>query len=168
VFVGSLSLGKGFQYLLRAMSRLGAHHFTLTMVGATGDPWSRRLLRRLSAGLDVVHAPGDPLAAYQTGELFVLPTLHDGFGLVVAEAMACGLPVITTEACGAADWIDEGSGWVVPRGEDDAVTDALDRAASGRRSLREMGRRARRTAQHFSGDTITAAFQRSVSRAWAA
>jgi glycosyltransferase involved in cell wall biosynthesis len=168
VFVGSISLGKGFQYLLRAMSRLGGHHFALTMIGATGDPWSHRLLRRLRAGLEVVHAAGDPLSAYQRGELFVLPTLHDGFGLVVAEAMACGLPVITTEACGAAEWIDEGSGWVVPRGDEDALADALERAASGRRALRDMGRHARRAAQHFSGDTITAAFQRSVSRAWAA
>ena len=166
VFVGSVSLGKGFPYLLQAMSRLGARHFSLEIVGATGDPWSRRLLQRMSAGLDVSHAPDDPCAAYQRGELFVLPTLHDGFGLVVAEAMACGLPVITTDACGASEWIDDSSGWVVPRGNSDALIAALDRALTHRDALPEMGRAARRAIEPLGAESIKLQLQHSVSRMW--
>jgi glycosyltransferase involved in cell wall biosynthesis len=150
VFVGSVSVGKGFQYLLQAMKRLGPRHSSLEIVGASGDPWSNRLLRRMSAGLNVTLAAGDPLPAYQRGELFVLPTLHDGFGLVVAEAMACGLPVITTAGCGASEWIAGDCGWVIPRGDAEVLTSAVDRALSQRQRLSEMGR-ARDTTSRWSG-----------------
>jgi len=167
VFVGSISLGKGFQYLLKAMSRIGPRHVSLEMVGATGDPWSKRLFARLKRGLDVVDAPGDPVPAYQRGELFVLPTLHDGFGLVVAEAMACGLPVITTDACGAAEWLREGeSGWIVPRGDEDALVNAIETALTLRARLSDMGRAARTAAMQLSHDAITPILQQRVREAW--
>jgi glycosyltransferase involved in cell wall biosynthesis len=166
VFVGSFSLGKGFQYLLRAMTRVGAAHVSLEMVGATGDVWCHRLLNRLKTGLDVIHVPGDPLAAYHRGELFVLPTLHDGFGLVVAEAMACGLPVLTTDACGAAEWITDGeSGWVLPAGNEDSLATALDRALSHRDRLIDMGRAARRSVECL-GDISGRRLQQCVRGQW--
>jgi glycosyltransferase involved in cell wall biosynthesis len=167
VFVGSISLGKGFQYLLKAMSRIGSRHVKLEMVGATGDPWSKRLFARLKRGLNVAHAPGDPVGAYQRGELFVLPTLHDGFGLVVAEAMACGLPVITTDACGASEWLREGeSGWIVPRGDEDALVNALEGALTSRTRLTDMGRVARAAALQLSHDAILPMLQARVREAW--
>lgn len=168
VFVGSFSLGKGFPYLLRAMARLGPSRVSLEMIGATGDRWCRRLLDRLKAGLDVTHAPANPLAAYQRGELFVLPTLHDGFGLVVAEAMACGLPVITTDCCGAAETVQPGeSGWLVPAGDEDALAAALDVALSRRDLLREMGRAARRTAERLNDRAANlATFRQAVRDRW--
>lgn len=167
VFVGSFSLGKGFQYLLQAIARLGAARFRLEMVGATGDPWSRRLLSRLSVGLDVVHAPGDPLAAYQRGELFVFPTLHDGFGLVAAEAMACGLPVVTTDCCGAAEWIQHGeSGWVLPAGDDDALATALDHALGQRDRLGEFGKAARRAVEQLSATAGDDQLQKRIEESW--
>ena len=147
VFAGSFTLGKGFQYLLRAVARAGADRFSVRMVGATGDPWCRRLLADLGRGLTVVHAPGDPLFAYQNAELFVLPTVHDGFGLVVAEAMACGLPVITTDCCGAGETIEPGrSGWIVPAADELALAAALDHAFAHRNDLEAMGERGREAA----------------------
>jgi glycosyltransferase involved in cell wall biosynthesis len=167
VFVGSISLGKGFQYLLRSMARLGPHRFNLEIVGGTGDTWSRRLFDRLKDGMEVIHSCGDPLGAYQRGELFVLPTVHDGFGLVVAEAMACGLPVITTEACGAAEWIAPNeSGWSVPAGDEDSLTVALDGALAQRHELAVMGKIARRTAQRFEEQTVARELQQAISQRW--
>jgi glycosyltransferase involved in cell wall biosynthesis len=153
VFAGSFTVGKGFQYLLRAIARIGAAHFSVSMVGATGDPWCRRLLADLGRGLDIVHAPGDPITAYQNGELFVLPTVHDGFGLVVAEAMACGLPVVTTDCCGAAEMIEPNrTGWIVPAADEDALAAALEGALSRRSALAQMGLSARQTAVRFNTD----------------
>lgn len=144
VFVGSVSLGKGFPYLLTAMHQLGASRVRLEVVGATGDPWSRRLFETLARGLQVDVAPGDPRPAYARAEVLVLPTVHDGFGLVVAEAMACGLPVVTTDQCGASDWVDPGTtGAVVPAGDQDALTDTLAELLRRRRDLAEQGRAAR-------------------------
>jgi len=167
VFVGSFSLGKGFQYLLRAMARVGTHRVRLEMVGATGDVWCRRLLDRLKAGLDVVHAAGHPLAAYQRGELFVLPSLHDGFGLVVAEAMACGLPVITTDSCGASEWVDQGrSGWVLRAGDEDALTSALEEALQRRAELDDMGRAARQTVERLNDAGNAGRLRQWIGEEW--
>ena len=167
VFVGSFSLGKGFQYLLQAMAMADGSRFQLEMVGATGDPWSRRLFERLKAGLAVTHASGDPLGAYQRGELFVFPTLHDGFGLVVAEAMACGLPVITTDQCGAAELIRRGeSGWILPAGDVDALAAALDDAFARRNELVDAGRVARRAVERLCSLTDRGRLRSLVEAAW--
>jgi glycosyltransferase involved in cell wall biosynthesis len=150
-YVGSLDLRKGFVYLLRAMNAMkmiGASGVELEIVGATGDSSSRKLFERESAGLNLRCVLGDPLPAYQRAELFVSPSLEDGFGFTIAEAMACGLPVIATDACGAADWIPPGeSGWVVPAGDAEALAAALREAAQRRKDLRAMGRRARAQAE---------------------
>jgi glycosyltransferase involved in cell wall biosynthesis len=144
VFVGSVSLGKGFPYLLTAMHQLGASRVCLEVVGATGDPWSRRLFETLARGLQVHVAPGDPRSAYARAEALVLPTVHDGFGLVVGEAMACGLPVVTTDQCGASDWVEAGTtGSVVPAGDQQALTAALAELLRRRRDLLDQGRAAR-------------------------
>lgn len=148
VFVGGLTLGKGFAYLLTAIRALRTRHIALEIVGGTGDPWCRRLFDGLRSNMNVTLAPGDPVAAYRRADLLVLPTLHDGFGYVIAEAMASGVPVITTSCCGAAEWIEpEVSGWVVPAGNQDALTAAIDTAAANRSGLRDMGRHGRRIAE---------------------
>lgn len=140
-YVGSLDLRKGFVYLLRAMRSLGPSRVELEIVGATGDPGSRALFRRERRGLSVTATPGDPVPAYHRAEVFVLPSLEDGFGFVVAEALACGLPVIVTDQCGASELVTPGeNGWVVPAGEPDALACALDAALRRRADLAEMGR----------------------------
>ena len=151
LFVGNIALAKGFQYLLSAAKRLASRSIAVRFVGSTGDPWCRRLFENLSTGLNVTMEPGDPRPAYRDCDVVVLPTLHDGFGYVVAEAMACGRPVITTDRCGAAEWIRHGeSGWVIPAGDIDALATALDGAAANRGDLRDRGIEARRDAERLA------------------
>lgn len=166
-FVGSFSLGKGFQYLLEAVRRVGPQHVRLELVGATGDLWSRRLFERLSAGLDVVHTPGSPLETLHRSELFVFPTLHDGFGLAVVEALACGLPVITTDACGAAEWLaGTEAGWTIPAGNLESLVAALDRVLTERSRLSERRTAARQVAERLSASEPTAALAAGISACW--
>ena len=147
VFVGTLDLRKGFVYLLRAVRRFKGH-VTLELVGGTADRCTRRLLAREAAGLDVRVAPGDPLPAFHRAELSVLPTLEDGSPFAVAEAMACGLPSIVTDCCGAREWIEPGrSGWIVRGGDADALADVLADALRRRKDLHAMGRAARDAAE---------------------
>ena len=151
-YVGSLDLRKGFVYLLRAAKKLDADSIDLEIVGATGDPSCRKLFRRESAGLNLRCAPGDPIAAYQRAELFVMPTLEDGSPFAVAEAMASGLPVIVTDCCGAAEWVRPGeSGWVVPGGDAGALANAIEDATRRRNDLRAMGQRAREDTERRAG-----------------
>jgi glycosyltransferase involved in cell wall biosynthesis len=152
-YVGSLDLRKGFVYLLRAGRAAGPGRVRFEFVGATGDRGSKALLARERAGLDVTIRPGDPVPAYHRAELFVLPSLEDGFGFAAAEAMACGLPVVVTDQCGAAEWVRPGeTGWVVPAGDATALADVLARALADRPALAEMGRAARRAIEARDAD----------------
>lgn len=143
-YVGNLSLAKGFVYLTQAIRNLGTERATLEIVGATGNRQTRRLLEAERRNITLTSAPGDPLPAYHRAEIFVLPSLHDGFGFVVAEAMACGVPVIVTEDSGALSLVREDeNGWIVPSGKMEPLAVALEEALSRRFDLREMGQRAR-------------------------
>lgn len=151
-YVGSLDLRKGFVYLLRAAKMLGAAGVDLEIVGATGDPSSRKLFERESAGLNLRCAPGDPIPVYQRSELLVLPTLEDGSPFAVAEAMSSGLPVIVTDCCGAAEWVRPGeSGWIVPGRDAEALAAAIQDAMRRRIDLRAMGQRARDDTERRAG-----------------
>ncbi len=159
-YVGSMNLGKGFIYLLRAIRMIGADRISLEVVGATGDRWFRRLMERERDGLMIKCAPGDPIPAYHRGEVFVLPSLHDGFGFVVAEAMACGLPVIVTDSCGSADLVRPGqTGWVVPVGQAEALAAALEDAIRRRRDLASMGQLARCDVESRNGPACFSALR---------
>jgi glycosyltransferase involved in cell wall biosynthesis len=148
VFVGSLDMRKGFVYLLRAVRKIGANRVTIELVGGTGERGSKQLLAAERIGLNVVVAPGDPVAAYHRADVFVMPSLEDGFGFVVAEAMACGLPIVVTDQCGAAEWVEPGkTGWVIPAGDEDSLVHALGDAIARRDELPAMGQAARKAAE---------------------
>jgi glycosyltransferase involved in cell wall biosynthesis len=92
--------------------------------------------------------PQDPVPVYHRAELMVFPSLHDGFGFAVAEAMACGLPVIVTDSTGAADWVSSECGWIVPAGEAEPLALAIAAARERRHELDAMGHAARAAVEH--------------------
>lgn len=141
-YVGSLDQRKGFVYLLQAAQRYGK--VAIDLVGGTGDRCSAKLLATYRDGVSVEVTAGDPRPMLSRADLFVLPTLEDGSPFAVAEAMAASLPVVTTSATGAAEWIRHGdTGWIVkPRSVDDLV-DTFALADARRAELPAMGRAAR-------------------------
>jgi glycosyltransferase involved in cell wall biosynthesis len=159
-FVGTLDLRKGFLYLLRAARLLGPERISLRLVGGTVDRLTRRLLARERIGLDVEVVPGDPRPALRWAELFVLPTLEDGYGFVVIEAMASGVPLVVTEACGNASLVRPGeSGWVVPPADEGALRHALVEAFARRMDLPRMGAVARTDWEELSRKSNVPGFQ---------
>jgi glycosyltransferase involved in cell wall biosynthesis len=90
---------------------------------------------------------GDALeAAYHAADLFVLPTRHEGYGMVVAEALARAIPVISTRTGAIPDLVGPTAGLLVPANDGTAFRSALARALSDsalRGALREGARRAR-------------------------
>jgi glycosyltransferase involved in cell wall biosynthesis len=97
--------------------------------------------------------------ALNAADALVLPSVAEAFGLVLIEAMACGLPVIASRAHGPAAIVADGStGWLIPPDDEDALVDALLAAANGHRERRARGRRAQTTSRRYDWAEIAARF----------
>jgi glycosyltransferase involved in cell wall biosynthesis len=148
--VGTHDLRKGTPYLLEAWRRAGLREARLRLVGPIR--LSERFLSRYAGTFE--HVPHVAKARlgdeYGAADLLAFPTLGDGFGLVIQEAMACGTPVVTTRCGGGPECITEGvDGWIVPEGDADALADRFRAAARERDLLARMGRAARQRAESF-------------------
>jgi glycosyltransferase involved in cell wall biosynthesis len=169
LFVGTLLLGKGLQYLLRAWAELGLDDAVLLIVGGDGERLAESL--RVSCGRNVEWAgnvsSSQMLAYYHRADVFVFPSLSDAFGLVVAEAMACGLPVITTSTAGASSIILDGiNGYIVPPRDVSALKEKIAAFHCDEAMRRRMGQQARgRVVQSYTWEHYEqrlAAFYRTV------
>jgi glycosyltransferase involved in cell wall biosynthesis len=118
---------KGHIYLLEAWRRLALPNAELVFAGTLRKEMMPLLARyegwfRYAGPLDKASL----VRSYQDSSVVVLPSVEDGFGLVVSEALACGIPVIVTEHVGARDIVRSGyNGFVVPPRNVDAVADAI-------------------------------------------
>jgi UDP-glucose:(heptosyl)LPS alpha-1,3-glucosyltransferase len=100
---------KGLGPLLEAMALLGRPDVTLLVAGrADARPW-RPQVERLGLARQVRFLGSQPAAAcYQAADAFVMPTLYEGWSLVIGEALASGLPVVTSRAAGSSDLVRPG------------------------------------------------------------
>ena len=128
VFVGQLSIQKGIPDLLSAWGDVGGHGTELVLAGtipAMERAHIEPILHR-SRRVDWLGHCDDVAGLLPTCDVLVLPSAQDGFGLVVLEAMACGLPVIVSDRVGAADCVEEGkNGFIFPFGVKEALADRL-------------------------------------------
>ncbi|GEM_PF-1544177 len=157
LFVGRCSPNKGIQYLLEAVALVSAScRVRLHIVGNTGDDpqYYNHLVEittaRQIAGKVIFHGfvqPGsaDLVKLYRQSDIFVLPSIREGFGIVVLEAMSCGLPIITTTADALPELVAHGkTGMLVPPGNAQALADAIATLVDSpdlRNSLGANGRR---------------------------
>ena len=115
--------------------------------------------------------PVDKLPAiFGQADVFLLPSRHDGWGVVVNQALAAGMPVIATDAVGAARdlVLDQGTGWVVPAGDQTALLDVLQQAVNDRPGVSRMASRASEMAQTISLRQAVVDWYQFLSDAFAA
>ncbi len=153
VYVGQLLFAKkGFNISWKP-GRLRLPQSELILVGdLVGDlqPILHAYLRQTDT-ITVRPHTSDPAEVYCEASVFILPTLEDGFGLVVLEAMACGIPVIITEHAGVKDCVRHGiDGFVVSPYSSEHLAETLFYCYQNRTTLQEMGRNARQQAEQFS------------------
>jgi len=149
LFVGRLSQGKGVKYLLEAMKQLWRPEIELVMVGGI-DGIEKGLASYRSY---FRHIPNRPHAeiqrVFESADAFVFPSLHEGSALVTYEALASGLPVITTENAGSV--VRDGlEGFVIPIRDVPALKEKILTLYQDPELCREMGVRARERAEQFT------------------
>jgi glycosyltransferase involved in cell wall biosynthesis len=168
--VAAITPRKGYDVLIAALAALKAHPWRLTIVGEARDP-------ETAAGLqaDIArHGLGDRVtltgavpaarvaALYAAADVFVLASRFEGYGMVYAEAIAHGLPVIGTNA-GAIAGTLAGAGLMVPPDDAAALTDALRRVI-GDGALREQLAAGARATKIPTWDDAADEFARALER----
>lgn len=154
-FCGQICPGKGIHYLFEAFRALNMAKAELWVIGSLdgvkGDAHFNRMLQSYYApNVKFFGAvDSDTLAdLFSQCSVFVLPSLADGFGMAVTQAMACGLPVIVSNHTGAADILREGeSGFVVPARDVNAMVDRLSLLASKSALAQEIGQVAKQSVE---------------------
>lgn len=152
-FVGQVTQRKGISYLLAAFEALRPRGARLLIVGRPVGP--RRPWLRGGVEHHRAVARWELPEFYQQMDVFVLPSLIEGFPQTALEAMACGVPVIVSENTFGTDVVIDGhNGYVVPIRDVDAIVDHV-RALADDESLRlAMGTNARATAEMFTWDAF--------------
>jgi starch synthase len=168
LFVGSLGQRKGLSYLFEACRQLeGA--IQLTVIGTRPQEDCPALDRELAQVRWIGSCPHPQvLAEMAAHDVFVFPSLFEGFGLVLLEAMAMGLPIITTPNTAGPDVIEEGrEGFIVPIRDSRAIADRLARLHDNPDLRDEMSANARRRAAEFTWDDYGAKLTACIQTALA-
>ena len=163
LFVGRINQRKGIKYLLQALRHFSPGEVRLTVCGRVVD--DLELFREFRDQVEVRPSvtEGELVSAYQQADLFVFPSVAEGFGQVLLEAMASGLPILSTTHTAAPDLIEDGrEGFIVPPRRPDLLTQHIAWALVHRAELAEMGVAARSRAEFFTWQRFRSAVSASV------
>jgi glycosyltransferase involved in cell wall biosynthesis len=176
VSVATVHAGKGHELLVRALASVPTRNWRLTIAGSLErDRAAAERLRAAIAGArleDHVHLTGEADAAgvaalYDDADAFVLATLKESYGMAVLDALARGLPIVSTTTGAIPSLVGGDAGILVPPGDIDALTRALSQVIDDeplRRRLAEGARRVRDRLPTWdvAGDRLSIALEQIV------
>jgi colanic acid/amylovoran biosynthesis glycosyltransferase len=170
LFVGRLLHGKGLPLLFEAVAALrsGGLDVRVTIVGdgparVGCEAAAERLGLRAAVRFLGAVGQDEILHLYDRADLFCLPSFAEGIPVVVMEAMAMELPVVTTRIMGIPELVEDGEeGILVPPGRVDPLADALERLVRSPDERRRMGRAARRKVERDYDVATSARRMRAV------
>ena len=178
VTIGRYAYQKGYDLLLQAWAELSriresenGEEWTLDIYGQGDQTDYRQLMAELGIDSNRCHLNGpveNVVKAYQESSIFVLSSRFEGFGMVLIEAMACGLPVVSFDCPAGPDEIitDGVDGLLVPSGDVHTLAEKLMLLMSDENLRRRLGQQARQTAQRYDMTVLvnqwTALFEKVI------
>ena len=153
LFVGRVGPRKGVHYLLQAWEELNLPKAELVLVGINEFPqgWLNQYIDKVRYIPSLPHSQLNQY--YSSASILVLPSLVEGLALVQLEAMACGIPLITTPNAGGSDIVTDGvEGFIVPIRDREALQEKLEWCYRHPLELAQMGHAARKKAEKLTWD----------------
>jgi glycosyltransferase involved in cell wall biosynthesis len=172
LFVGRLVAVKNIQTLLRAFSLLQRESPNVGLI-IGGDGPLLGELQALAVGLGISNhcftgavRPADIARYYASADIFALPSHSETWGVVVLEALACGLPVVVSDRVGASELLEEGRcGFALPVRDSEAWCAALRRLLGDSSLRREMGDRGREVAKRHGYEFCISELRKALDMA---
>lgn len=161
VTIGRYAYQKGYDLLLQAWAEVEKQYldWTLDIYGMGDQTGYRQLMTDMGVDVYRCHLNGpveDVTKVYQNSAIFVLSSRFEGFGLVLVEAMACGLPVVSFDCPAGPDEIitDGVDGILVPSGDVHVMAEKLMALMADEELRKRLGQQARRSAKRYDMKTI--------------
>lgn len=151
LFVGRVGPRKGVHYLLQAWQELSLPEAELLLVGINEFPegWLNQYTKGIRHISSVPHASLNRY--YSSASVLVLPSLVEGLALVQLEAMACGIPLITTPNAGGSDIVTDGvEGFIIAVRDVEVLKERLEWCYTHPEELAQMGQAARQKAEQLT------------------
>lgn len=177
LFVGAWILRKGTLDLVPVISQVLQHHPSLqfTIAGSSFDAdtvlaeFAEELHHRIKV-IPQISSNEELIEIYSQHSILVLPSYFEGQPLVMLEAAAMGLAIVTTNICGMADFIESGTnGFSLPVGDVEALAQCLEHLLKNETLARTLGASAREKVQAYTwksaAETIAEAYQQAIDDA---
>ena len=149
IYVGNLSQHKGIKYLIQAVKLFSENQVRLTLLGLNLIPTS--IIDSLPPNIRILpNVPNHEVPQFlQNSDLFVFPAIHEGSSRTVYEAMATGLPIITTPNSGSI--VKDGkTGFIIPSGDVNMINRRIRYFIDNPMELKKMGKAARNDVINYS------------------
>ena len=167
IFVGSVNIRKGIHYLLQAWDELKLKDAELIICGRVWED-AKEIVKKYENN-DTIKFLGfkKPQKWYERSDVFVFPTIEEGSALVTYEAMACGLPLITTYNSGTIAK-DKKEALLIPLGDNEKLKESILFMYNNRDKCKKMGLAARKTVEKYSwnnyGENVFNAYEKILSK----
>ncbi len=164
VFVGLVDVRKGIPLLLNAWRKINKDHATLTLIGPIDDTTKEKIKQsdleiKIKNKISLIEL-SQILPSF---DVMVFPSFFEGFGLVVLEAMACGLPVITTNAtCGSDVISNHIDGILINNNIEEELIESMSYFINNSDQIYKMGKLARKKAEDFNWNTYGERWNQSL------
>lgn len=154
-YLGQAGPDKGIPYLMRAWAKLNYMDANLLVAGNQIDGFLGHVRNNRGGNVHLMGFVKSTSDLFNACSVYVQPSVTEGFGIEILEAMAHGRPVIASEGAGASELVEDGvTGFVIPIRDVDGIAEAIDWCRRYPKEALEMGVKGKQKAQAFTWDTI--------------